>query len=509
MSKAYIGSSPMVRRKSIVLVTVDCLRADHVGFMGYERPTTPFLDSLARESFVVPAAIVAGAPTYYSFPAILASRYPLALGRDVLGLGPDEPTLASALQQCGYATGSFGAANPYISSRFGYEHGFDTFHDFLEGEPAPLSDGKANAANSNGWASSLNRMLQKIRPALGPLGMVYDELYFEYCQRVTPVAERLDDLRRFPAADVVVGHACTWLSSLGDAPFFLWLHLMDPHSPYYPKDAALKLMGQDPVTPYRARYLNSWWNRSDLGPRRFARHRDEIVELYDAGIRWVDVQMARLTETLRGSKRWDDCIFAFTADHGEEFLDHGGRYHQPGLMEELIHVPLLLRVPGSAKRDVAKSSFSMLHLAPTLLDAAQVSVPADFQGRSYWEQVRRGGSFDDVAISECVAGCTNPFRRENRMGPRVLSVRESRYKLVLHFDPPAENLYDLETDPGEQKPLAPSAQKPVRRRLLEIAREHLRRSSEQRDSRTRVQAGLRELRLEWKKSADKASPVAS
>jgi arylsulfatase A-like enzyme len=500
----------MRTKKSIVLVTVDCLRADHVGFMGYERPTSPFLDSLASESFVVPTAIVAGAPTYYSFPAILASRYPLALGRDVLGLGPDEPTLASVLRQAGYATASFGAANPYISSRFGYEHGFDTFRDFLGDEPAPLSDEKANAANSNGWASRLNRKLQKNRPALGPLGMVYDELYFEYCQRVTPVPDSLDALRRFPSADVIVDHTCTWLSSIGDAPFFLWLHLMDPHSPYYPKDAALTLMGQGPVTTYRARYLNSWWNRSDLGLRRVAHHRDEIVGLYDAGIRWVDTQMARLTETLRGAKRWDDCIFAFTADHGEEFLDHGGRYHPPSrLMEELIRVPLLLRVPGSEKRDVGKSPFSMVHLAPTLLHAAQLPVPADFQGRSHWEQLRRGGSFDGVAISECVAGCTNPFRWENRMGPRVLSVRESRYKLVLHFDPPAENLYDLEADPGEQAPLASEVQKPVRRRLLEIAREHLRRSSEQRDSRTRVQTCLRELRLEWKKPGDKASPVAS
>jgi arylsulfatase A-like enzyme len=499
----------MRTQKSIVLVTVDCLRADHVGFMGYERPTTPFLNSLADESLVVPTVIVAGAPTYYSFPAILASRYPLALGRDVLGLGPDEPTLASVLRQAGYATASFGAANPYISSRFGYEHGFDTFRDFLEEKQTPLGDEKANAASSNGWASGLNRRLQKIRPALGPLGTIYDELYFEYCQRVTPVAESLDALRRFPAADVIVDHACTWLSSIGDAPAFLWLHLMDPHSPYYPKDEALMLMGQSPITTNRARYLNSWWNRSDLGPRRFARHCDEVVGLYDAGIRWVDAQMERLKETLRESKRWDDCIFAFTADHGEEFLDHGGRYHRPGLMEELIHVPLLLRVPGSAKKKVANSPFSMLHLAPTLLDAARLQVPADFQGRSYWQQLLQGESFDGVAISECVAGCTNPFRPENRMGARVLSVRESRYKLVLHFDPPAENLYDLEADPSEHAPLAPSTQKPVRRRLLEIARDHLRRSVEQRDSRTRVQASLRELRLEWKKPTDKASPVAS
>jgi len=488
----------MGMQKSIVLVTVDCLRADHVGFMGYERPTTPFLDSLASEAFVFPAAIVAGAPTYYSFPAIMASRYPLGLGRDVLGLAPDEASLASVLKQSGYVTAAFGAANPYLSSQFGYEQGFDTFQDFLNEEPAALTEERPDAVSGNGWGSRLNRKLQAARPVLGPLGILYDELYFRYCQRVTPVAGSLDVLRRFPAADAVVDHACTWLASVGDAPFFLWLHLMDPHSPYYPKDAALALMGGGPVTPFRARYLNSYWNRSDLGPARLARHRDDIVALYDAGIRWVDMQMARLIENLRTSNRWENCTFALTADHGEEFLDHGGRYHPPSkLMEELIHVPLLLRVAGSAKKEVAKAPFSLLHLAPTLLDAAQLPAPTEFHGRSHWDDVRRGASFDSVAMSECVTGCTNPFRPNKRLGPRVLSVRESRFKLVLQFDPPAEHLYDLEADPGEQAPLAPAAQKPVRRRLLEVAREHLQRS---RNEKTRVRARLRDLQLEWTRS---------
>src|SRR5947209_9123925 len=83
----------MTRQRSLVLVTVDCLRADHVGFLGYPRPTTPFLDTLALHSYVFPSAIVAGAPTYFSFPAILASRFPLALGRDVLGIAPQNRRL--------------------------------------------------------------------------------------------------------------------------------------------------------------------------------------------------------------------------------------------------------------------------------------------------------------------------------------------------------------------------------------------------------------------------------
>ena len=439
----------MEQRKSIVLVTVDCLRADHVGFMGYARPTTPFLDSLASESLVFPAAIVAGAPTYYSFPAILGSRYPLALGRDVLGLGPDEPTLASVLQQAGYSTASFGAANPYISPRFGYQRGFDTFRDFLAGEAAPLSNQPVSAEASNGWASRINHKLQKIRPAMGPLGIIYDQLYFEYCQRATAVPNSLDALRRFPAADEIVDDACTWLQSIGDKPFFLWLHLMDPHGPYYPKESAVALMGSGPVTPFRARYLNSCWNRSDLGPRRLARYRDEVLDLYDAGIRWMDVQMARLSQTLRDSSRWDRCIFALTADHGEEFLDHGGRYHPPSqLMEELIHVPLLLRVPGAAKKNRHQLSIQPASSGSDFIGRRGMRpIPAEFQGRSHWEQLNRDGKFEDVAISECVESCTNPFRPQNRMGPRVLSVREARFKLVLHFDPPAEQLFDLEAIP--------------------------------------------------------------
>jgi arylsulfatase A-like enzyme len=487
----------MPPQKSIVLVTVDCLRADHVGFMGYDRPTTPFLDSLAAASFVIPAAIVAGAPTYYSFPAILGSRHSLALGRDVLGLAPGESSLASVLKQAGYATAAINAANPYLSSQFGYDQGFEEFQDCLSDEPAQISANALTAA-PRGWASRLNGKLQLIRPAMGPLGIFYDELYFRYCQSVTPPAQSIDVLRPYPAADMIVDQACTWLKGVGDKPFFLWLHLMDPHAPYYPKEEAQALVGHSPISPNRARYLNSYWNRSDLGPSRLARHREEIVALYDAGIRWVDAQMARLIDTLRGSKLWDDCIFALTADHGEEFLDHGGRFHPPSkLMEELIHVPLLLRVPESAKTDLGKSPFSLLDLAPTLLDAAQLPVPEEFQGSSRWDEIRQGKHLDGVAISECVAGCTNPSRRDGRLGPRVLSVREERFKLMLQFDPPAEQLYDLEADPGEHAPLAPTAQMAVRRRLLEAAREHLQRTSGQRDQRMSLRARVRDLRLEW------------
>jgi arylsulfatase A-like enzyme len=483
--------------RSLLLITVDCFRADHAGFLGYPCPTTPFLDALANESLVFSNAIVAGAPTYFSFPAVMASRYPLGLGRDVVGLAPGEPTFASALNEAGYATAAFLAANPYLSPRFGYDAGFDVFKDLLDveaGRFAEASGGDNHARVPSQW----NQRLAKASHALGPLGSIYDELYFQYCQRLGSSPQlSLDQLRRFPAADVIVDHARDWLMDLAGQPFFLWLHLMDPHAPYYPRQEALELMGQNSLDPSRARYLNSYWNRGDVGVPRLQRHRADVVALYDAGIRWVDAQVARLADTLRELGRWENCVTALTADHGEEFLDHGGRYHpSSNVAEELVRVPLLLHAPGLTPTGLVVAPFSLLHLAPTLLDLAEVPTPASFRGRSHAELLRTGKSWEGDAIVECVAGCTNPFVKENRLLARVLAVREKRYKMVFDFNSVTEQLFDLEADAGELRPLPPDAEKAVRKRLLDRARQHLSDSSRSRDDDYRLAARLRDLRLE-------------
>lgn len=496
----------MAAAKSLVLITIDCLRADHVGFLGYHRPTTPFLDSLAPESMVVPNAIVAGAPTYYSLPAVMASRYPLALGRDVIGLAPGETTLASVFNESGYATGAFLAGNPYLSRRFGYDAGFEVFRDFLESDGDAVPNESRNI-QSGAPLNRLNSLLAAASHKLGSMGSVYDELYFQYCQHLaSPPAESFDALRAFPSADVIVKEAAAWISENRSRPFFLWLHLMDPHSPYYPKQEALEWMGDGALHSSRARYLNSYWNRGDIGVQRLGRHQEEIVALYDAGIRWVDSQIEILVDNLRTDNLWSDCALAVTADHGEEFLDHGGRYHPPSrLNEELIRVPLLLRVPGAGEIQPSQSPFSLLHLAPTLLDAVNLPVPGNFRGRSHWAKLQKGQSWEGPAIVESVGGCTNPFRAEDRLRARVLAVREARYKLVLDFSSSAENLFDLQTDPAEVRPLDKNEQKPVRKRLLERARQHVVESVQSRDAGHRLDARLRDLQLEWAHSNKKIS----
>jgi arylsulfatase A-like enzyme len=480
--------------KNIVLITVDCLRADHVGFLGYNRATTPFLDRLACESLVVPSAIAAGSPTYYSLPAMLAARPSLGLGRDVVGLAPGELTLASCCRAAGFQTAAFSAANPYISAQFGYDIGFDVFRDYLSESIKPISP----TVTQNG-GSSLNRFIARTSHSLGSLGNVYDELYFQYCQRwASPKPQSIQQLQRFPSADRIVDDSTAWLHSIGESPCFLWLHLMDPHAPYYPHQEVLKEAGLANLSPETARYWNAYWNRSDARLQKLARHRQNISALYDAAIRWVDCQLERLVAALREFGRWDDCVFAVTADHGEEFLDHGRRFHAPNtLYEETIHVPLLLRVPETASRKIPKSPLSLLHLAPTLLDAAEVGFPGEFAGTSYWPQLTEGACWDEPAIVECVKGCTNPFEFNQRLAARVLAARGSRFKLIIDFETKQELFFDLEQDPAEHIPLPAGAESQARRRLLESAYEHMFR---QRDERSRLRARARDLRLEWAKT---------
>lgn len=485
--------------KSLVLITVDCLRADHVGFLGYDRPTTPFLDSLAKESVVFSNAIVAGSPTYYSIPAIMASRHPLALGRDIIGLAPGEPTLATELREAGYETAAFLAANPYLSPRFGYDSGFTVFRDFLDTELAPVKPASSSGNGREG--SAWNRRIAALCHRLGPLGELYDEAYFQYCQRVaTPAPQSLDQLRRFPSADVLVDHAKAWLARLGESPFFLWLHFMDPHAPYYPPQPALNLMGTGQMSAGRARYLNDSWNRSDLSLSRLQRHREEIVALYDAGIRWADTQIARLVGALHDFELWDRCMVALTADHGEEFLDHGGRFHPPlKLAPELTRVPLLLRSPDG-RASCVESPFSLLHLAPTLLHGIGLAAPPEFRGSNRWPEIQTSKITGEPAIAECISDCTNPFRSGDRLGPRILAVWDMRFKLVLDFRSSKEELFDLEADPNELRPLPVGTATRLHRRLLDHARCHLAQAMESRDCMQRVAARVHELQLEWANS---------
>jgi arylsulfatase A-like enzyme len=433
---------------------------------------------------------VAGAPTYFSFPAIMASRWPLALGRDVLGIAPQEPTIATSLMKAGYSTAAFIAANPYLGASFGYQQGFSTFRDFLAAE-LPEHQQPSAAGHLTGF----NNLLSRASRQNASTAAMYDDLYFRYCQwRSARRSLSMDQLRRYPAADVLVDQARSWLSTVRGQPFFLWLHLMDPHHPYYPPDKALSELDCAQLDSHRARFLNSFWARGDISAEKLSRYKAEILSLYDAGIYWVDKQISRLVTALQHLRCWDDTVFSVTGDHGEEFLENGARYHTPrSLPDRLIHVPLLIRVPGRRGVRLPELPFGLIDLPPTLLDILGVEAPNSFQGRSGWRQVAEGKLREEPVIVECGQGCSNPLRMEDRLGARLLAVRDSTHKLTLDFTGKSEDLFHLRSDPDEKTPLRPSAGQRERVRLLQRVYEHLQRMRTGLDHDLRLRARLREL----------------
>lgn len=486
--------------RSLVLITVDCLRADRVARSGNQNAITPFLDSLADESFVFRNAYASGTPTYYSLPALLTSRYPLALGRDLIGIAPGESTIATELKECGFQTAAFIAGNPYVSSADGYGAGFDVFRNFLSADEIQISADDDTSVQQS-LPSRANRLFSNACHKLPGLGAAYDEIYFHYCQSsIRKDGASLDELRRFPSADVIVNCAITWLEQNSAGPFFLWLHLMDPHAPYYPKPEALQEMESE-LDSLAVRRLNSLWAREGLGSRRSLKCRESVESLYDAGVRWADRQIRRLASRLVELNVWDQCALAVTADHGEEFLDHGGKFHSPNnLHEELIRVPLLMRVPGHPQSRDVKRPIGLIDLAPTLFDTLDVPAPASFRGRSCWEKLKNNEAWDWPVLTECVCGCTNPFRAETRLAPRLIAVRKGEYKLLVNFATGTDELFDLTSDPRELGPLSLGAASAVRKQLLEYAKKHVGESLKSRDVDLRLATKARELRAEWRQT---------
>lgn len=483
--------------RSLILITVDCLRADRVARSGGQRVITPFLDSLTDESFVFRNAYASGIPTYYSLPALLASRHPLALGRDVIGIAPGEGTVATELKESGFRTAAFVAGNPYICAEHGYGSGFDVFKNFLSAGEIEFQDHK-DCSSQKSLRGHANRLISKACHSFPGLGSAYDEIYFQYCQKsVTKDGASLDDLRRFPSADVMVDCAIAWLEQNCAAPFFLWLHFMDPHAPYYPKGQALQEMGSE-LDSAEARRLNSVWARDDVSSRRLLKSRESVESLYDSGVRWVDRQIGRLADRLVTSDVWEKCVLAVTADHGEEFLDHGGKFHPPvHLYEELIRVPLLMRVPGHPQGRDVMYPMGLIDLAPTLFDTLDIPVSASFRGRSCWQKLKNNQSWEWPVFTECAYGCKNPFRTETRLSSRLLSVRKGEYKLVINFATGGDQLFGLSSDPGEVTPLPVATASDVRKQLLECAKKHVAESLKSRDLDMRFAAQLRELRVQW------------
>jgi arylsulfatase A-like enzyme len=397
-----------------LLITVDSLRADHVGCYGYERPTTPNVDAMATSASVFESAFAHACATRPSFPTILTSSYPLMYG-GYERLSESRTLISEVFDDAGYRTGGF-HSNAYLNPEFGYGRGFDRFDGSMTDPSLPA------------------RLRQYVKTNLDSDGILYRTL--EQFYQTGEKHAGADVGSAYVDADEITDRAIEWLGDGEDDEGFLWVHYMDVHHPYVPPTEHQRAFRDDPIDDRRAMRLRRKFleRPEEVTDEEF----DDIVDLYDAEIRFTDAEVGRLLDAI--DKRWDDYAVAFTADHGEEFRDHGGFSHRATYYDETIHVPLVV---DDGEHDGRFGELvGLLDVAPTLVDAADLDVPENFYGHSLRKL------HDDEWPREHVIG--------NWADPEgdTYGVRTEGRKYVSRggdADPAAaeEELYDLDADPSE------------------------------------------------------------
>jgi len=365
----------MAENKNIILLTVDALRADHVSYHGYDRRTTPFIDSLVSESFTFRTAIAPSSHTREAVPALLSGQNPTIFAND--GYRMTTPNIGGVLSRHGHRTAAF-HSNPYLSRAYGYGDGFDKFDDDL--------------------LLGQNRLLALAQTALNKLLMQRGDFYAR--------------------ADRINNRALSWLDQAPE-PFFLWNHYMDVHGPYNPPQGYDIFLDEE-ISGSTSQDL---YQRSidDPGSISEEDHR-RLVDAYDGEIQYLDEQIRVLFEKLKRRNLLDDTLVILTADHGDAFGEQGYYGHPRDLHEGLLHVPLLIHDPQRDKK-VVKDIVTTRDVPATILSWAGIE-DSDIIGNSLWEVVQKS----EVRTGTAYASSQGLYDDE---GKRLFSVRDDGYKWIL------------------------------------------------------------------------------
>lgn len=350
---------------NILLVTLDTTRADRIGAYGYSLAKTSHLDRLAAEGVRFNRTIAPAPITLPSHASLFTARYPFAHGVRNNGnfyLGDEFPTLATALHDRGYRTAAF-VSSFILDRRYGLARGFDEYDDRFE----------------SGGEQVVNFQIERRgdRTALA-------------------AGEWLDRNARDP-----------------QHPFFVWLHLYDPHE------------------PYRA-------------PQPF---RDMFADRpYDGEIAFDDAILASVIDRLNKLGQLDSTLIAVVGDHGESLGEHGEETHSMFVYESALRVPMILWRPGRIPSGkVVTPLVRVIDLTPTLLELAGAPPLAGAEGKSLVPLIEGRGPAPPSAYAETYL----PLFYMNWAPLR--SIQDDRWKYV---DAPTVELYDLERDPHEADNLA-------------------------------------------------------
>jgi arylsulfatase A-like enzyme len=324
--------SPRVagNRLNVVLVTIDTLRADHLGTYGYSRATSPHLDALARGATLFQQAYTYWPKTPASFVAIMTGRRASQSGFSKTHpmLLDWNPTLASVLQEAGYDTAA-AVDNANVAAKLGYAKGFHSYRETWEEEALKTEMDRTRAITETGL-----RFLKEASP---------------------------------------------------ERPFFLWLHYVNPHAPYTPPapfDTAF-LDAKAATGPNLRVVKTTHGGIAEVWAVPGQNRLGYYVAQYDGEIAAVDEQVGRILDGLGASAVKDTTLLVLTSDHGESLGEHDFYFdHGENLFDPSLRIPLIVAMPKGPKPCRSDVLASTLDLLPTILDAVKVSYPPDLAGQS-------------------------------------------------------------------------------------------------------------------------------
>lgn len=427
--------------KNAILITLDSLRADHLGCMGYHKNTSPHIDHMARHGILFTRAIANSSYTKSAFPAILTSTYPFHMGGYYTI--KERTSIAEVLKDRGYATAAFPNI-PWLSSKYGYDKGFDTFEEVLENRSVTI---RMRAR------SLKNRIIKK----LNLLNRIYSLMHsFFFFKKHYLLA---DTVAPYTRADDVNRWLLDWVQSYLNENFFVWIHYMDTHHPYNPPRGISEQVATYTLAPHEVELLNhklssKIWNSQVILTKDELR---KLVDLYDREIRYVDNAIGFLVSKLEKLNILKDTLIFITSDHGEEFLEHGALGHvgidfRTQLYDELLHIPLIVSHPEIRGKTI-KSQVAQLDIAPTILDFLGFRKVRGFQGNSLLPLLK--GEIDKVRPVISEASAFNKYKGklpipENEK--RIASIRTEEWKYIYNEEGSCE-LYDLRNDSKEKRNL--------------------------------------------------------
>lgn len=460
-----------MKTENVILITIDALRADHLSCLGYCRKTTPRLDEFAKKGILFSQAISVGSGTTPSFPSILTSSYPLMYG-GYERLSKDRTTIAEVLKSAGYSTAAF-HSNPYLSRYYGYDRGFDTFEDFFRKSPESetLTDKvKDRVKNMLNEDDLLYRFLRK---AYGGVCMLLKNENIPY-----------------EIAEVINEKAFSWLKEHSNNNFFLWVHYMDVHEPGMPPYKYLRYFRHQHVSKQE---IKKFYKKIRRYSKRVSYEELKmLIDLYDCKIRYVDYVIGSLLDELENMDIMHNTLIVVTADHGDEFLEHGELGHHESLYDELLHVPLLIYAPEIiGKNIVIEDLVSLLDLSPTILDILDTEKPKKFIGKSLLAVIKGKERRSSGVISEVAHEKGNP---KVDFSKRKTSYRTEKWKFILDRKNGRCELYNLQEDPMETKNLA-EIEPDLSKEFESKIRDHILREKETMiDEREKLSKKIKELK---------------